>query len=235
MNIIDIIVLGLLLLFVLNGIYRGFLPSVMNLAGLFASWIGSFLAYPLVARKFYSMELFSSLRFYIEGAEKVGDFEIARQAVTSFSETQLEQIVSNANLAEPYQDSVLQNLKGLVFQGEGLTTVGEYFDATIYYTIINILAFAVLFFCLYIIFMLLTNAAGYSLELPELRHFDRPMGGAMALARGFLLMYVVFMAIPIALILMPLTFVTDIVNNSVMCSIFYNGSIILRFISGMML
>lgn len=232
MNIIDIIVLGLLVLFILNGIYRGFLPSILNLGGLFFSWIISFFAYPLVSQKFCNMELFSSLRFYIEGAEKVGDFEIARQAVTSFSKSQLEEIVSKANLAIPYNNSVLANLKNLAFQGEGLTTVGEYFDATIYYTIINILAFAVLFICIYIVLMLITNAAGYSLELPELRHFDRPMGGAMALARGFLLMYVFFMFIPIALILMPISFVTDIVNNSIMCTIFYDGSILLRFISG---
>lgn len=233
MNMIDIIVLGLLALFVLNGINRGFLPSIMNLAGLFISWIVSFLAYPALSRKFCGSELFSSLRFYIEGAEKVGDFEIAKQAVTNFSPAQLEEIVSNANLAAPYHRSVLENLKGLVFQGEGLTTVGEYFDATIYYTIINILAFVVLFLCIYVVLMLVTNAAGYSLDLPELRHFDRPLGGAVAFVRGFLLMYVFFMLIPIALILMPISLVTDIVNNSFMCSLFYNGSIVLRFISGM--
>jgi len=233
MNIIDIIVIGLLLLFVLNGIYRGFLPSVMNLAGLFVSWIVSFLAYPAVSRKFCNMEFFSSLRFYIEGAEKVGDVEISRQAVAGLSEIQIEEIVSNAKLAAPYHNSVLENLKSMAFEAEGLTTVGEYFDATIYYTIINILAFAVLFFSIYVVLMLVTNAAGYSLELPELRHFDRAMGGAVAFVRGFLLMYVFFMIIPIALILMPITLVTDIVNNSFMCSIFYNGSILLRFISGM--
>ena len=91
-------------------------------------------------------------------------------------------------------------------------------------------AFAALFICVYIIFMVLTNAAGYSLELPELRHFDRPMGGAIAVVRGFFFMYVLFLVIPIALILLP-ELVTEVLNNSFTNTIFYEGSIILRFIS----
>ena len=232
MNIIDLIVVGILALFLMNGIYRGFLPSVLNLAGLFFSWIISFLCYPLVSAKFIDTKLFQSIHFYIEGAEKVGNFELAKQAVSKFSPTELETIVENAKLASPYNVSVLENLKNLAFQEEGLTTIGEYFDATIYYTIVNIIAFAVLFICVYIIFMLLTNAAGYSLELPELRHFDRPIGGAIAVVRGFFFMYVIFLVIPIALILLP-ELVTEILNNSFTSSIFYEGSIILRFISSL--
>ena len=106
MNIIDIVILGILALFLLNGIYRGFLPSIMNLAGLFISWIVSFLAYPAVSRKFCGSELFSSLRFYIEGAEKVGDFEIAKQAVTNFSPMELEEIVQTA-LSEAQIESLI--------------------------------------------------------------------------------------------------------------------------------
>ena len=230
MNIIDIIVLGLLALFLMNGIYRGFLPSVMNLAGTFISWIIAFLGYPLVSRKFIGMKLFDSMHFYIEGAEKVGNVELARQPITAFTEVELENLVGNAKLASPYNVSVLENLKNHAFEAEGLTTVGEYFDATIYYTIVNILAFAVLFICVYVILMVITNAAGFSFDLPELRHFDRPLGGAIAVVRGFFFMYVLFLIIPIALILLP-ELITKFINSSFMSSIFYDGSIILRFIS----
>jgi len=230
MNIIDIIILALLALFFLNGFYRGFLPSVMNLAGTFVSWIIAFLTYPLVSKKFVGMKLFDSLHFYIEGAEKVGNIEIARQPITNFTNVEFENLVGNAKLASPYNVSVLENLKNHAFEAEGLTTVGEYFDATIYYTIVNIIAFAVLFIGIYVVVMMLTNAAGYALELPELRHFDRPLGGAIAVVRGFFFMYVIFLMIPIALMLLP-ELITEVINTSFTSSIFYDGSIILRFIS----
>lgn len=229
MNIIDIVVLAMLILFFLNGIYRGFLPSIMNLAGTFLSWIIAFLTYPLLSGRLVKTELFQSLHFYIEGAEKVGNYEISKQAVTSFTEIELQNIVNDAKLAPPYDTSVLRNLKNLAFQDRGLTTVGEYFDATIYDTIVNIIAFAILFLCIYALFLLLTNAAGYAFSLPELRHFDRPIGGAIAVVRGFFFLYVLFLMMPIALILLP-EIVSELINSSAASAIFYNGSIILRFI-----
>ena len=43
MNIIDFAVLFILLLYVLNGLHKGFLASLLNLGGLFLSWLGAFL------------------------------------------------------------------------------------------------------------------------------------------------------------------------------------------------
>ena len=44
MNIIDFAVLFILLLYVLNGLHKGFLASLLNLGGLFLSWLGAFYA-----------------------------------------------------------------------------------------------------------------------------------------------------------------------------------------------
>ncbi len=45
MNLIDMVLIGLVLLYMLNGYYRGFLPSVANLGGFIISWISGLIFY----------------------------------------------------------------------------------------------------------------------------------------------------------------------------------------------
>lgn len=98
MNIMDILVMGLLLLYFLSGMYRGFLPSLLNLGGFFAAWVGSLLGYRLIAKRMLASEFISSFQFYVEGAEKVNDYEAARLAVSSLSKADISSIMSNAKL-----------------------------------------------------------------------------------------------------------------------------------------
>ena len=98
MNIMDLLVIGLLLLYFLNGMYRGFLPSLLNLCGFFLSWVGAFIGYPLLAKRFMASEFITSFQFYIEGAEKVNDYEAARKIVSTLSKADISAIMDNAKL-----------------------------------------------------------------------------------------------------------------------------------------
>ena len=64
MNIIDIVILGFILLYALNGMYKGFLPSLLNLGGFFLSWIGAFLFYPLLSGAFIKSDFFQSWKSF---------------------------------------------------------------------------------------------------------------------------------------------------------------------------
>ena len=128
--------------------------------------------------------------------------------------------------------TILHNLETQAFAKDGLTTVGEYFDMTIYCVILNILAFLLIFVVLRLLFTLLTNAYSYSRDLPQLSRFDTLSGGSIALLRGFFSMHVVFMVIPMLLILMPVTQLTDFLNSSFTTSLFYSHSVILPFLMG---
>ena len=98
--------------------------------------------------------------------------------------------------------------------------------------ILNILAFLLIFVVLRLLFTLLTNAYSYSRDLPQLSRFDTLSGGSIALLRGFFSMHVVFMVIPMLLILMPVTQLTDFLNSSFTTSLFYSHSVILPFLMG---
>jgi len=234
LNIIDYIVIGMIALYVLNGIYRGFLPSLLNLGGFFASWILAFFTYPLLSRTLVGGKLFSSLQFYVEGAEKLGDlFEMGNLPVSQISSNQLSGILDACKLAPPFDTAIASNVSKQAFAKQGLTTLAEYFDQTIYNVIINILSLLIIFFVLRLLFTLLTNAFSFSSQMPQLRRFDATLGGGIGFVRGFLSMYLLFAVMPVIMIMFNnVAAVTDLVNGSRSCTTFYTSSVILRYISG---
>ncbi|MBE5760322.1 MAG: CvpA family protein [Clostridiales bacterium] len=234
MNLIDLAVVLIFVLFVLNGLYRGFLPSLFNMCGLFVSWACAFLFYPLLSANLMENPLFSSMRFYIEGAERIGTgeaFELSKLDITGIGSDRLPYIIENASLPPPFDKAVLHNIENRVYSDKGLFTLGEYFDETIYHVMMNIFAFVIIFLVILVITTLISNAFSYAAKVPEIRHFDTVTGGLIGLIRAFFFMFVLFSMIPIVLILLPVTFVTDMINDSVACSIFYSGSIILNLIA----
>ena len=165
--------------------------------------------------------------------EKIGDVELARMNISMISDTQLHTIVDQAKLPTPFGNAIIDNVTNKAFADSGITTLGDYFDTTIFNVIINIISILIIFIILRVILTLVTNAFSYAYKTPQLVHMDYPIGGAVGLVRGFFSMYMLFAVIPIALILfMNVSFVTEIINGSVCCSIFYSNSILLHFVSG---
>ncbi|MBQ9942363.1 MAG: CvpA family protein [Christensenellaceae bacterium] len=232
MNILDITILVLIGLYVLSGLYRGFIPSLLNLGGFFISWVLSFLCYPLLSRSLINSEFFSSLRFYIEGAERIGNVELIRVPIATISDAQLGEIMQTAKMPTPFDTAIVENIQNQAFADQGLTTLGEYFDMTIYSVMINIISLLIIFIGLRVLLTLVTNAFSYSAKLPMLRHYDMAAGGGVALIRGFFSMHLVFAIVPIALIMLPITPVTNLLNSSFTSVLFYSGSLVLKFISG---
>lgn len=228
MSIFDLAIIGILGLFFISGFYRGFIPSLLNLLGFFASWILSFLTYPILSKKLLSIETLSSLRFYIEGREKVNNPEAARMLVSSLSGPDITNIMENANIPSVFVDPIQKNIMKQAFANDGLTTVGEYFNESIFALLINIVAFIGVFIIFKCLFTLLTNAYSYSMSLPQLRHGDHLAGGIVSLVRGFLFMHIIFMIIPITLTIVPSS-IAELLST-VTSSIFYSGSILLPLI-----
>ncbi len=233
MNIIDIIIIILLAVFVLNGVYRGFISAVMNLGGLFVSWVVAFLCYPLLAKQLAATEFFAQSRFYIEGAERI-DVEIAKTPITSLQSGEIQTIVTDAKMPLPFGDAIVENINEGAFAEQGLTTVGDYFDETIFNVITNTLSLVIIFFAALIVITLVINAVSFSINLPQLRSFDTLAGGGVALIRGFFVMYMLFAIVPAFMVLIgdQITFITDMLNDSLTSSMFYNNSIVLPFVSG---
>lgn len=114
-------------------------------------------------------DLFSSLRFYMEGAEKIGDVELARMNISMISDTQLHTIVDQAKLPTPFGNAIIDNVTNKAFADSGITTLGDYFDTTIFNVIINIISILIIFIILRVILTLVTNAFSYAYKTASAR------------------------------------------------------------------
>ena len=72
----------------------------------------------------------------------------------------------------------------------------------------------------YIVAPFVIHLICYVFELPVLRHLDALMGGVFGLARGVLLLFILFALVPIIQAVVPVQQLTDILNASRLAPLF---------------
>jgi hypothetical protein len=152
--------------------------------------------------------------------------------VADIAPDQINQIITDSNLPAPFASLMRQNVLDQVFAGDGITTLGEYYNYTITNVCINILSFFIVFFLAKIVFTFVVNALNYTLEFPMLKKYDGLTGGVFGLLNGIFITYAVFTLTPLLLIVQPLQEIYDIVYDSLIAHIFYTSNFILNFIRG---
>lgn len=236
MNYVDIIVLSILALVILMGYYRGFLMSIFSIANLLVSCLLALLMLPLFSGVLKNNEqLMNMMLYYTEGSEQLADVEQARLNVAELSSEQLDEIISGAQLARPYDSLVKSNIAQEIFADEGITTVGDYFNRTIVCVGINILLFIVSFAILYVVINLVLRAIDYSRPFPMLKQFDNLLGAGVGLMRATLLVFVIFTIVPLMLVILPEGFSSTIqhyLDQSFFGTFFYESNFLLNLIPG---
>lgn len=86
MNLLDIAVLAVLVLFVLHGIYRGFLPTLLSIGAYILAWLVAIVLLPVGSNAIRSNEkLFNTMLYYTEGSEYVGNVELSKTNINEIS------------------------------------------------------------------------------------------------------------------------------------------------------
>jgi len=215
MNLINIAFIILVVITMLEGIYRGFFHSALNLGAFFLSTVTSFLLYLVVSSAVYQSEsLFKFFYYYTEGSELITAFEDSKLAVAGMSLDKLNSIISSSSVSEPFASLIRQNAQSQAFAKQGYLTIGEYYNMTIVCAVLNILSFFAIFLLARVIFQFILGAVEYTVEFPELKRYDRTMGALFGLTRGVLFCYLVVTIVPVALLLLPVDKVTDYFNAS---------------------
>lgn len=233
---VDLFVFFVLAIFVVVGMYKGFVRSCLNVGAYIFSFLVTMIIYPLVAKlMFLNGALVKNFRFYAEGTEKLANLEMSTLAVSSLSKEQITQIVEESvakvagGLRAPLDSAVMRNMNGLKFEGE-FATVGEYFNETIVHYGINLLCFILVFFIIKIICNIILSMYENSGSIPALRQYDTLCGGAVGLIEGVLIFFVLFSIVPLVYNIMTIKPVEEMLSSSVMGNLFINGNIIPRLI-----
>ena len=230
MNLIDIAVIGVLALFILHGIYKGFLPTLLSIGAYILAWLAAIVLLPVGSNSIRGSEkLFNTMLYYTEGSEYVNDVELARKSIDEISTDTLNAVFAKADLPYPMAKNIADNIARESFAENGITTLGDYFNQTIVIVFINILVFIAMFAIIRIILAFIINGVDYAWTLPKLRVADRAIAGGIGLIRGILAVFLLFMLLPIVLIVLQgkFAFLTDMVNDSMMAKFFYRTNFLL--------
>jgi uncharacterized membrane protein required for colicin V production len=239
MNLLDLAILAVFALFVLIGLYEGFLKSALSTVAFFLSWLLGLLVAPLFSRYLRTFDKLSSmLLYYTEGAERLASVEQARLKVADLSAAQIDEILSQASLPAPLDQLIEKNLSSEAFAQQGIVTVGEYFNQTMVNFTINVVSFVAIFLLVRCIIGLILRAMDYITVFPVLSRWDGLMGAGVSVLRCLFVLFVVFMFVPLALMLLPTTgtfgatMIGDYIQNSFFGWFFYDCNFLLMLIKG---
>lgn len=232
MNFVDIGILLVLAICVLGGYYRGFVSTVLSiLATLFSFLVGG-ICIPLISAGIRGHEkLYTMMQYYTEGAEYVAasDVELTRTPIAQVSSEQLKAILEKADMPLPMDSAVTKNIATEAFASNGITTLGDYFNQTIVCVVINIFALLVVFLIMRIVFGFIIRGMDYARGgFPILQRGDGVIGASLGLIHGVLLLFVIFLLLPIGLVILPKLY--EFVSASFFGEFFYKANFLIRLI-----
>ena len=217
MNIIDILILAVLAVSVIYGMHRGFISGVLSVAALIGAAALSFaMSGQLAAWLKGNQTLVDTLMYYTDAGSRVSSLDLSLMSVSQVTEGALEQILSSANLPAAFRAAFIT---GLGSASSGMT-IAELLSQTIVSVSISILSFLICFFVSYIVATFVIHLISYVFELPVLRHLDALIGGVFGLVRGVLLLFILFMLVPIVLAVAPVPQIEELIAASRLAPMF---------------
>ena len=233
MNIIDIIILVILGVSMIYGVYRGFVHTLLSVACCLLSVLIAFAFGPrLSAIVSNSKGVSFTLATYTDAVARVGDYDLAAANVSQLSDSLINQVLENVSLPQSIQNILRSNLSNQSFAGTGLSTVNDYVSNTVVAVAINILCFLACFALSYVVLSLLLSLIQHVFRLPLLRQLDWLAGGAFGLMRGALLLYALFLVVPLLSTIIPLDAFNELLSQSALSPIFQSDGLFARVISG---
>ncbi|MEG0741671.1 MAG: CvpA family protein [Clostridia bacterium] len=234
MNVIDLIAIGIIVLCVLFGMYRGFIQTVLNLGSGLLSFIGAFFLFPKLADLVSTnTEITRIISGYTDSGKLLGDLDLSSQAVSGLSASAISSVVEKASLPTPVATLLQHNLEQTVFSplGSLATNVGDYINQTILSVSINVLCFLLAFAVCFIVLAIASNLLRAVFRFPVLKHLDWLAGGAFGFLLSVLLCFVIFTVLPLMQSMIPLEGFSTLVAESRLAKVFENGNLIISIMN----
>ena len=221
LNLLDITIIVILAFYLISGMYRGFITSLLGTVGFVGAWFGAQQLYPRVAKLALSNQtLMAVLNQYLEPETF---FESHSQAVSTVSEVIAggEAAIQSAVGAVSSKLSVISkafeaNVRAQMFQRLGINTLADYLDQTIWQAVFNVGAFILCFVALYVLACLVVNLLDHVISFPLVRGFDWLLGGIFGIARGLVMVVLVLCLLPAVVEIVSPDFAESLRTGSVL-------------------
>lgn len=228
MNIIDIIILAVLGVSVVFGLYRGFISGVLSVAALIGSAALAFmLSGELAAWLQGNQTLVNTLLYYTDAGSRIQSLDLSLLSAAQVTESALMQILESAHLPAAFEAAFIEHIS----LASGAETISAVMSRTIVNVSLSILSFLICFLIAYVTLTFVIHLIQYVFELPVLRHLDSLMGGLFGLARGALLLVILFAVVPIVMAVAPIEPLENMIAASRLAP-FFDSDLILAIIRG---
>lgn len=232
LQIVNYILIFLIAVYVMQGVYKGFIMSLSATAGMAASWMVAAGVTPLLSAQIAKGSTYSFLLYMTDVSDKVSSVELARTSVDTLSAAQITDVVDYANLPTPFGEALSSNMQNLVFAPEGYNTVADYLNLTVANVTVNIISFLIIYLICRVFISLILGSMYYASPFPALRHYDGAIGGILGGVRGFFAMFALMMIVPVILLTVSAPELTQFLNESVLATFFYKTNFLYGLISG---
>ena len=225
MNELLLVVAGIFLLCMIIGVNRGFIRIV---AALFTTLL--ILVAVVVASPYVST--FLKEHTPLEGMiqEKCADILTVDGLDTSSRDGQIA-IVEHSELPGFYKELLLENNNAEVYAALGVTTFVEYVTAYFTKLLCDIIAFLVTFLVATAVIRTALYILGVIGDLPLIGGLNRLAGGAVGLATGLLVVWILFIAITLLYDLSISKLFLQNIEESEILQFLYNNNILMDYVT----
>ena len=229
---VDLVILLILAIALLAGYYRGMVYSAISLGLSILSFVMAlFLCTTLSGLVQKRQNIYEMMLYYFDGYEYINEssVELVHVSVSQIGDRELSVVVKNANMPSPFDEAVTKNVKKQVYQPRNIYSLGDYFNQTIVDTVLNILSLLVLFLLFRLILGFVLRLIDFGAAgLPRLRRFDALLSCGIGLLHGILLVFIVFMLVPLMLVVVPK--LVKYIDDSVLGGFFYKANLLLKLV-----
>lgn len=235
MNVADIVILAVIGVSALWGLYRGFIQSVLGMAGTLLSLLAAYVFGPRLAALMRANQgIADTLSTYTDAVARVGDATLAGTNVAGMDESLLARVLDSVGLPKPISDILMQNISTQAFAQDGLVTVNQYVQQTLVAVAINVLCYMLVFLAAMIVCSVIINLVRHVADFPSLKAFNVLLGGVFGLARGVVVTYVLFLLVPILLTVLPIDGLSQALAESTLAPVFQSEGFFSGVITGLL-
>lgn len=234
MNKLLIAVGVIFLICLIVGSVRGFIKIVASLAVTIATIILVMFLSPYVSNAILEhTPLEKKVQEYCAGlltAEEKGPASAEEFRENDYTREEQISMIESAKLPGVFQKLLLDNNNSEIYETLGVKTFGDYICRYFAKLIADILGFLLTFLVLTIVARIVVYVFGFIEKLPIIGGFNRVAGGALGLATGLIIVWVLFVAI-------TLLYRTDFgmncfknIEESQILSFLYDNNLLMKFI-----
>ena len=170
MEIVNLAIIAVFAIFVLAGVYKGFLWNLAALGATIVSLLIALIFMRSMAKLIVANQsLYSAMLSYTEGKEDIYDVDLVNRDITTLTNAEIDEIMERSNLPFPFMQRVHDNILSEALKDRGITTLGDYFNESKVIVFINIISFIIIYMISRILLTVLISWLDYS-ELPEASH-----------------------------------------------------------------